>query len=112
MDIKVSESKICCRLDDNPPNQHVMVILNFVIEMVHLKHTHIQFFPAGREWEGEGISPDPPTMLGAKLPVPSELGMFLVPLLIYLELPLLLDTKVGPQHTLDMNVGYLPILMN
>ena len=51
-----------------------MVMLNFVIEMMYLKCTHIQFFLAGRG------SPDPPTTLGAKLRVSSELGMFFVPL--------------------------------
>ena len=74
MGIEVSESKISCSLDNNPPNQHAMVMLNFVIEMMYLKCTHIQFFLAGRG------SPDPPTTLGAKLRVSSELGMFFVPL--------------------------------
>lgn len=57
MDIEVSESKISCRLDDNPPNQHVMVILNFVIEMVHPNALTFNFSRRGGGERGEFSGP-------------------------------------------------------
>lgn len=48
----------------------VHLSLNFVIEMAsdYISY-HLQFFLRGEH------APGPPTMLGSKLPVPSELGM-------------------------------------